>query len=428
MVDQPIANFQIGLASAWITPDNSDNKDKPLAPEGTLARKWPERGPTWDSVFQTVEGGLGYWAGNHFRYGPPKFSMNATPQCYDYEIGSPGWSFFYSNQALPDHRLGIAQLSNRLLIPPDALPFQGNPNGEFLGYTWMALPFTDPTGIDPPTGDQSWTCFLSTANFKGPIAYYIPETWSKIGKIFTIPSFMDAVSMPGQGSWAAAPWRSTRCHDSTARTVEARPTPRSPGCDSRSTKKAGLTSVQDVTYYSRAALYDRFKAWRKGGPPSTGRFDKRGAGDAAPGIVGRRAEVDLDGIVVGHDIRPASLDCAAREHREQLVIIGRWPRPRLVAEIGGDHATHGRIIGPGAMQVFQKRNVDLIEHLFAGPVQLDHEVGDERAPVDAIEALAAGISPAAAAPSAAAASSPPRRACRRPARSPPAARRRVRRW
>ena len=106
---------------------------------------WPERGPTWSSVFQTVEGGLGYWAGNHFRYGPPKFSMNATPQCYDYEVGSPGWSFFYSNEALPDDRLGIAQLSNRLLIPPDALPFEGNPNGEFLGYTWMALPFTDPT-------------------------------------------------------------------------------------------------------------------------------------------------------------------------------------------------------------------------------------------------------------------------------------------
>ena len=187
LIDQPLADFQIGLASTWITPDNSDNKDKPLAPEGTLARKWPERGPTWDSVFQTVEGGLGYWAGNHFRYGPPKFSMNATPQCYDYEVGSPGWSFFYSNEALPDNRLGIAQLSNRLLIPPDALPFQGNPNGQFLGYTWMALPFTDPTTGDPPTGDQSWTCFLSAANFKGPIAYYIPETWSKIGKLFNYP-------------------------------------------------------------------------------------------------------------------------------------------------------------------------------------------------------------------------------------------------
>ncbi len=38
LIDQPLANFQIGLAGSWITPDNSDNKDKPLAPEGTLAR------------------------------------------------------------------------------------------------------------------------------------------------------------------------------------------------------------------------------------------------------------------------------------------------------------------------------------------------------------------------------------------------------
>ncbi len=110
LVNRPVASLQIGLPSVWITPDNSENKDKPLAPEGTLARQWKDRGPTWSSVFQTVEGGLGYWAGNHFRYGPPKFSMNATPQCYDYEIGSPGWSFFYSDEALPDRRLGIAQL------------------------------------------------------------------------------------------------------------------------------------------------------------------------------------------------------------------------------------------------------------------------------------------------------------------------------
>ncbi len=67
-------------------------------------------------------------------------------------------------------------------------PSVGNPNGEFLGYTWMALPFTGvPVSEEPPTGDQSWTCFLSAANFKGPIAFYIPETWSKIGKLFHQP-------------------------------------------------------------------------------------------------------------------------------------------------------------------------------------------------------------------------------------------------
>jgi hypothetical protein len=277
LVDRPLAHFQIGLPGTWILPDNSDDKNTPLAPEGTLARSWKERGPTWASVFQTVEGGLGYWAGNHFRYGPPKFSMNGTPQCYDYEVGSPGWSFFYHDEALPDNRLGIAQLSNRLLIPPDALPFQGHPNGEFLGYTWMALPFTDASSDDPPTGDQSWTCFLNAANFKGPIAFYIPETWSKIGKLFNDPFLygrgLDA--RPGIIGGGA---------------MEINTVPRFDAADAQGTVYSKLPKlqfpvdaqgrtylVQDVTYYSKAALYDAFKSWRDGGPACPGIFDTNGA-------------------------------------------------------------------------------------------------------------------------------------------------------
>jgi len=278
LIAEPIANFQIGLPSAWITPNNSDNKDKPLAPIGTLARdNWPERGPTWGSVFQTVEGGLGYWARNHFRYGPPKFSMNATPQCYDYEVGSPGWSFFYSNEALPDNRLGIAQLSNRLLIPPDALPFEGNPNGKFLGYTYMALPFTKPTTGDPPTGDQAWTCFLSAANFKGPMAYYIPETWSKIGKLFNYPFIygrgLDA--RPGNMGGGAMEINTVPRFD--ARDAKGVVYSKLPKLQFPVDEHGRTLLVQDVTYYSRAALYDAFKSWRDGGPVCSGRFDEKGA-------------------------------------------------------------------------------------------------------------------------------------------------------
>ncbi|HOW63816.1 MAG TPA: hypothetical protein P5186_10950 [Candidatus Paceibacterota bacterium] len=277
LVDQPLAHFQIGLPSAWITPDNSDNLDQPLAPEGTLARQWRERGPTWSSVFQTVEGGLGYWAGNHFRYGPPKFSMNATPQCYDYEIGSPGWSFFYSDEALPDNRLGIAQLSNRLLIPPDGLTFHGIPNGEFLGYTWMVLPFTDATKGEPPTGDQSWTCFLSSANFNGPIAYYIPETWSKIGKLFNYPFLygrgLDArPGIMGGGAMEINTVPRFDAKDAQGTLYSKIPKLRFP---IDASGKAFL--VQDVTYYSKRALYDAFKVWRDGGPSCSGRFDEKGA-------------------------------------------------------------------------------------------------------------------------------------------------------
>ena len=279
LVDEPLAGFQVGLASGWILPDNRDNKDTPLAPEGTLARQWPERGPTWGSVFQTVEGGLGYWARSRFRYGPPKFSMNATPQAYDYEVGSPGWSFFYDTQSLPDDRLGIAQLSNRLLIPPDALPFAGEPGGEFFGYTYMALPFTEPVpSIDgkAPTGDHAWTCFIATENFKGPIAYYIPETWSKVADVFDYPFIhgrgLDSrVGLMGGGAMEVntVPQLVATAGDGT--TYSKIPALNWPIDDAG---KAVL--VQDVTYYSRAALYDSFRAWRDGGKASNGVF---GTGD-----------------------------------------------------------------------------------------------------------------------------------------------------
>jgi len=297
LVDQPIANFQIGLAGAWITPDNSDNRDKPLAPVGTLARdNWPERGPTWSSVFQTVEGGLGYWAGNRFRYGPPKFSMNATPQCYDYEVGSPGWSFFYDTEALPDNRLGIAQLSNRLLIPPDAIPFEGNPNGKFLGYTYLALPFTEPTTGDPPTGDQAWTCFLSAANFKGPIAYYIPETWSKIGKLFNYPFIygrgLDA--RPGNMGGGAMEINTVPRFDS--QDEQGVVYSKLPKLQFPVDKDRRTILVQDVTYYSKGALYDAFKKWRDGGPVCSGQFDPNGAWEST--LTTRTTRYDQAGTVM----------------------------------------------------------------------------------------------------------------------------------
>jgi hypothetical protein len=281
LVDQPLGHFQIGLASAWILPDNSDNADRPLAPIGTLARdSWPERGPTWDSVFQTVEGGLGYWRGNRFRYGPPKFSMNATPQCYDYEVGSPGWSFFHDTEALPDDRLGIAQLSNRLLIPPDALPFAGRPDGQFLGYTYMALPFTAPVPGGQgraPTGDQAWTCFLSTANFKGPIAYYIPETWSKIGDIFDEP-FLHGRGLDSRtGRMGGGAMEINTVPQLVAQDAQGNRYSKIPVLRFPVDEQGRAVLVQDITYYSRAALYDDFLAWREGGPAPSGRFDLDGA-------------------------------------------------------------------------------------------------------------------------------------------------------
>jgi hypothetical protein len=51
--------------------------------------------------------------------------------------------------------------------------------------------------------------------------------------------------------------------------------------------------VQDVTYYSKAALYDAFLAWRRGGPAPSGRFD--GAGAFVARLSTRTPGFDQDG-------------------------------------------------------------------------------------------------------------------------------------
>ncbi len=71
---------------------------------------------TSDSVFQIVEGGLGYWAGNHFHYGPPKFSMNGTQQSYDYEVGSVvtySWFRFVDQSSFQKYNWSAEQKAKR---------------------------------------------------------------------------------------------------------------------------------------------------------------------------------------------------------------------------------------------------------------------------------------------------------------------------
>ena len=274
LVDKPLANFQIGLPGSWVLPESS-GVDFPLCPEGTLAReKMLKRGPTWATVFQTLEGGLGYWAGNRFRYGPPKFSMNATNSCYDLEIATPGWSFFYSATALPDDKMGIAQLSNRILLPPDGMTFIDNPDGKLLGYAWMALNFMDAKPGPPPTGEQCWTLFLNASNFKGPIAYYIPETWSKISKDYPLDHKRGLDARPGVMGGGAMEINTVPRMDYT--TSGDTTFYKIPKLFFPVNEKGQTLLVRDVKYYSKKALYDNFTSWRDSKSTCSGKFDREG--------------------------------------------------------------------------------------------------------------------------------------------------------
>ncbi len=83
----------------------------------------------------------------------------------------------------PNGKYGIAQLSPWVLWPPDGLNLKQGTCGEWFGYGYLPLPLAkskDQTEGKPvPTGDQCWTLFLNSGNFKGPVTFFLPYFWSK---------------------------------------------------------------------------------------------------------------------------------------------------------------------------------------------------------------------------------------------------------
>jgi len=276
LVATPLRDFQIGLASIWIVPDNRD-VDFPLLPHGTVARdNWPERGPSYRDVFQTIEGGLGFWGDTRFPSSTAKFRMNGTGNGYNHMICSPGWGFgnFENTTALQAGQMGIAQLSSRILVPPDGFTFKAGTIGSLLGYAWMALPLTKAKSITAghpaPTGNQSWTLFLNTANFKGPVAFYTPATWSRISRDYPPASGRGLDTKPGLVTGGA---------------IEVNTVPRMvsgdysliPELQFPADKEGRTVLIHNLTHYSRNALFNQVEAWLDGGQPPTGAFDPGGA-------------------------------------------------------------------------------------------------------------------------------------------------------
>jgi hypothetical protein len=275
----PLESFQIGLPGTWIVPDNR-GYEQPLCPPGTLARDhWSERAPSYRDVFQTIEGGMGFWTSNQFHSTTPKFIMNGTANCYNYMVETPGWGFGLPSDllALSSEQMGLVQISNRLVVPPDAWTFKPGMHGELFGTAWMALPLMESHASyhRQPTGDLCWTLFVNAQNFKGPVAYWIPDTWSAI-----------ASGYPP----AAGRTLDTRAGLMGGGAMEVNTVPYFSNQDahgvlySRIPKllfpvSAANTTVlmQDVLVYSPDALYNSMKGWSDSGGALTGAFDPRGA-------------------------------------------------------------------------------------------------------------------------------------------------------
>lgn len=288
LLEKPVAGFQIGLASTWVLPDNRSVKE-PLVPRGTVARdSMPERGPSFWTVFQTIEGGLGFWASNRYFAPTAKFRMNGSIDGYNHEVSTSGWDFY--GKPLPGEYMGIVQLSPRLLVPPDGVTLAADTCGEMFGYAWMALPLTAPRDTPVKTGDQSWTLFFNTSNFRGPVAFYLPSIWSKMSQRYPPAVGRGLDALPGIANSGAIEintvphFASTPIGDATFQRI--------PQMQFPADRQGQTVLMQNMTAYSKKALWDQVEAWMKGGPFPAGRFDSAGA--FASKVTPRPLEVKLN--------------------------------------------------------------------------------------------------------------------------------------
>ena len=247
----PGHQFQTGLLGTW------------------MFAQYDGPGPT--NVYSDIEGGLGWWRDTRFATETPKFIMGGVAPNFSEWANGPGagkgrdWD-------KPAGKYGVAQLSPWVLWPPDGLNLKQGTCGELFGYGYLALPLTPakPTtaGKNVPTGDNSWTLFLNTRNFKGPVAFFTPYFWSRAAVAEPRLAGMLLDSRP------AGPNRALKMETQYVPSVESTdeqgktyariaPTsfPRGPEGDS--------VVVHRVTAYNKDALWNAVRAWFDGGPPAS---------------------------------------------------------------------------------------------------------------------------------------------------------------
>lgn len=273
LLDRPVANFQIGLCSTWILPDNR-TVTFPLVPHGTVARDtMADRGPSFWTVFQTIEGGLGFWQSNKYFAPTAKFRMNGSVDGYNHEVSTPGWEF--EGKPLPGDQMGIAQLSSHVLVPPDGVTLAKDTLGQLFGYAWMALPLISRTDVPIATGNQCWTAFFNTKNFRGPVAFYLPSAWSRMSRTYPPAVGRGLDALPGLADSGAIEIGAVPQFVSDP--VQAVAYARIPQLQFPADRDGQTVLMHKLTVYSKAALWNQVAAWSRGGPTVRGAFDPKGA-------------------------------------------------------------------------------------------------------------------------------------------------------
>lgn len=246
----PGHRFQTGLCGTWMHP------------------QWSEAEKPKEKCYTDIEGGLGWWRDTRFPTITPKFIMGGVGPNFSVIANGPGYGA--GTWEKPRGQYGVAQLSPWLLFPLDGLNLKRGTSGELFGYGYLPLPLTPSksttAGKNVPTGNQCWTLFLNTGNFKGPVAFFTPFFWSQalvehpewVGKL--LDACPAGPNKPIQMETQHVPAMIT---DKQARVA---PTRFPVGEDGTS------TVLHRLTAYKKAALWDEVQGWFAGGAPADGRI------------------------------------------------------------------------------------------------------------------------------------------------------------
>jgi len=235
-------------------------------------------GPAPAKMYSDVEGGLGWWHDTQFPTTTPKFIMGGVGPNFSAIANGPAHGRGTWDD--PKGLYGVAQLSPWLLFPIDGLNLKQGTCGELFGYGYLPLPLTPAkamtAGKNVPTGENCWTLFLNTRNFKGPVAFFTPYFWSRAAAANPQLSGLLLDSRPSQPNRAlqmetqyVPSLQSMDKQGTTFARIAPTVFPRGPEGDS--------VVVHRVTSYSRQALWDAVKAWFDGGPAASGVINSQGA-------------------------------------------------------------------------------------------------------------------------------------------------------
>jgi hypothetical protein len=255
MLDKyPGSRMQSGLFGTWMFPKG--------LPEGS---------------YSDIEGGLGWWNDTRFGTETPKFIMGGVGTAWSDIANGP--SHGAGTWEDPRGLYGVAQLSPWLLFPIDGLNLKQGTNGELFGYGYLPLPLSPakPTtnGKNVVTGENSWTLFLNTQNFKGPVCFFTPYFWSRCA--VDDPKLVGHL-LDTQGS------NSNKSFQMETQYIPAA-IERANGLDHARIAPwsfpvgAGGSSVllHRPTCYNKSALWDKVQTWFNGGSIASSAFQASGA-------------------------------------------------------------------------------------------------------------------------------------------------------